>query len=1750
MKFVVKFLTNIVWLVTFYISLLPGISIADPPNNSYLNASSDIGSSAKSYAGSLTNMNRYNQYGTFERSKLRVASDLLFKHNQCDLAYYLARQSVSGLSYVSSYSWQRIAKAAICAKKWSDAISASWLVVDNATTDTWRHRGLVLLGAALEKRNHYSDAKYALAAYQEALSYGYYDSQIAAKIKTIQNAIAAAKALRIDRTFVQSDAAQPSLCLDFSAGIPTTDKQNYGDFLRFFPQFKAQFRKNAYDEICADGASFGTTYQVQILPGLVSENGDKITKSLSYKLTVKDRKSRLWFGNSHYVLPVEGGVPIYGINAKRAGITIYRVNERNLAQNDIREKFRTNLKDWQAENIRDTYGEQVWQGEADLSFKANQETITNLPLASKMPQEAGVYIVTAVSLKDKETVANKNSYNLAALWLVVSDIGITTYQGADGLTLVTRSLATGNPIEGVKLSLYARNNKPLGHAVSDAKGVAKLPPTVFNGKKGNEALTLTALSPKNDFNFMDISVAPYDLSDRGVAGRKVPGPVDAYLYTERGVYRPGEKVHLAALLRNHQGQALDKLPLTIRLLRPDNKVSLEQVLQPQGAGYSHTLQMAPNARTGNWMVQAYLDPKAKPVGTVDFQVEEIVPPRIEVDVTKASQGPLKLNDIAELTIQARYLFGAPGSDLKASGQLYIVPDPNPFPDFAKYSFKPVDEKRDTSFAYLSSTRTNADGNANFKVSINNAPKVKQPLQAHIKAEVVDIDGRAVNTSHIIPIRRRSEYIGILTPGEDGHVQEGTEAKFNIIAVDVTGKPIAVSNLKYRLLEESTDYHWYLEDNSWRYKSQKRDRKIQQGELSITAIAPATVGIPLTYGWYRLEILNTKDEVIVSDRVEVGWTTDANSLETPDRLIVRSDKASYQPGEMAKLSIQSPFIGPVSVVLATNQVVSVQTFNLTAQQQTLEVPIDASWGAGVYALVTVYRPDQKTAKHGPRRAVGLTWLGLDKQLRQIPIQIVAPNKIQPRQRINVQVQNTQPTPNETVYVTLAAVDEGVLRLTNYQNPNPLDYYFGQRSLEIGMRDLYGRLLDGHLGTKGKIRSGGGDGGPIEPGADKPDAHFKIVSIFSGIVALDANGKAQVPLDIPDFNGKLRLIAVAWSGERVGGTSESLTVRDPVVMLPSVPRFLAVGDQSQANLLVQNMDSASGEYRISWSTSGALMSNVETNDQIVNLAVGDRHSVILPLKAHTIGNGAVNLKLTAPNGEVLKRKIKVGIRAPFLPQRQTVFGRLLPNTNIILGPDLVTGLIPKTVSGLLSVSTNPALDVPGILRQLDLYPYGCLEQVLSRAFPLLHIERLANRWNYQSQVPVKQRLIDAVAKLSEKQLADGSFSLWGNTGSTEPWLSVHAMDFLQQVRAYGVEVPDFMWDRGLKWLQSQIVYPATDTQAIANQTYALYVLARQGEKPIETARYLLDQSAKNLPTGIAAAHLGTALAYMGDLPRATIAFTIAAKLKREYGIHDYGSKLRDLAAFIVLRNEAGQQEGIAQLVETLARELAKNKWLSTQEQAWVARAANAVTAAPAPLMVQLNSNIIPARHSPLVHKALVSELATGMAVQNLGSTPAWYSLAVEGSPETAPPVSSNGLQIQRELFDLNGDPVDLNAIKQGELLVVILTGQTTTKDINHQLLIVDPLPAGLEVENSKLAHARNANDLNWIGKLTDTNYTEALDDRFVAALDLYSNNKFRISYLVRVVTPGHYRAPPPLIEDMYKPYYRGNGATSWITVSPSN
>ncbi len=1019
----------------------------------------------------------------------------------------------------------------------------------------------------------------------------------------------------------------------------------------------------------------------------------------------------------------------------------------------------------------------------------------------------------------------------------------------------------------------------------------------------------------------------------------------------------------------------------------------------------------------------------------------------------------------------------------------------------------------------------------------------------MRTEVFEFGGRPVVQTLKLPIHNRSLYLGIKPGFANDSVAENSEAGFDVIAVDAVGAAIALPKAKYRLVREEWDYQWYYRNSSWDYEVVVRDAGGSSGEVAIAADKPGHIAENVQWGPYRLEIYDEASGAAASYRFEAGWAAKPGQGDTPDRLQVTADQHSYRAGQNAKVLIKPPFAGEGLVTIATNKVVETRTMTVSAEGTVVDLPVDAGWGAGAYVLATAFRPGMSAEKRGPGRAIGVAWLAIDPAERQLQVAIKAPDAIAPRRAVDIPLEIGGVTAGQSAYVTLAAVDEGVLQLTDFKTPAPQTWFFGKRRLGVEVRDLYGQLIDGRLGRRGEIRTGGDEASLGRRGAPP---QIKLVALFSGIVKLDAAGKATVRLDVPDYNGRLRLMAVAWDEDKVGAADFGMIVRDPVVALVALPRFLAPGDRSQAAVTLQNVSGPAGVYHLTLAAEGALA--VGDGAMLAKrLEVNQTAALIVPLIGRSAGDGTVVLSLSGPGDFVIDRRVPLTVRPAQLPTVQRLVRKLDPGEGLTMSGAALDGFLAGTGELMARFSDKPSIDVPGLLKTLERYPYGCIEQTVSRALPLLYVGEVAQAWGIANDpAAAPEAMQRTITRVLEMQRYDGSFGLWDARGQTEPWLSGFAMDFLTRAQERGLRVSSTAYANGLKWLlgHSQSYRDDAPSQ-LASRAYAFYVLAKARSGDLGALRYLFDNYGYRVPSGLADAQMGAAFALYGDQPRAAAAFKLALDRveRRGYEADDYGTLLRDLAAIATLMLETkGSGQNPAGILQRVAALQAQATWLSTQEETWMLLAAHAAVGTGGGGMTLTVGGQPQKLTQTLYLRPTADQLGHGFTVRNAGTAAVYSGETLIGNPAKDLAAATAGFSLSRQFFTLDGTPSKLDKVRQSDVFVVVLRGKMLG-DVRRRAMLIDLLPAGFEVENARLAGSRSSEQLSWLGDLTKTTYSEYLDDRFVAAVELDSDNRdFNVAYLVRAVTPGTYRQPAAHIEDMYDPATRARTAIGSVTVRP--
>ncbi len=1489
--------------------------------------------------------------------------------------------------------------------------------------------------------------------------------------------------------------------------------------------------------------------------GLLAVNGKRLAAESVSRLETRDLEPTVGFASRGSLLPtrVAEGLPVIALNVDKVDVEFFRIKPEALP---------TFLGQWGRNSSLQTYesrellpmAELVYGGRFDLNPARNTRETLLLPIAGLKPlQQPGVYLAVM-------RASGTYNYSQPATLFTLSDIGLSAHRYQNRLDVFTQALEGGKALSGVEVELLDNEGRVLGQGKTDGSGHAQLPAAA-------KAEVLLAKQAEHT-TMLRLNNAALDLAEFDITG-PLANPLQFFVFGPRDLYRPGETVLLNALLRDQDGKPVKPQPVTVEVRRPDNQISRKFVWEPGSEGlYQYALQLAGEAPTGRW--ELLFDFGGGQRQVYGFMVEDFLPERLALEL-KGSPTPLSPDETAEISVNGRYLYGAPASGNRLSGQAYIRPLREAVPALPGYQFGSVTEQELSQDLELDETTLDASGDATLSIE-SKWSEARSPLQLTVQASLQESGGRPITRrleQPIWPAERLPGLRGLF----DGEETDGDgPVEFELLVADRNGNKLAVDNLRVRLVQERRDYYWnYSESDGWSYNFNEKYLTQSEETVSIKAGGTAKISFPVAWGPYRVEVEDPRTGLVSSLRFWAGYraqdNTDGGAVR-PDQVKLALDKKAYADGDTATVTVTPPAAGKgYLMVESADGPLWWEEIDVPAEGKAFEVKLDRKWARhDLYVSALVIRPGERKANVTPKRAVGILHLPLERAERKLAVSLTAPEKMRPKQPLTVKVQarNADGSVPKQVHVLLAAVDVGILNITEYATPDPFAAMFGRKAYGADQLDIYGQLIEAGQGRLASLAFGGDAG--LTKGGKRPDTSVTIVALQSAPVTLNEKGEGQASVDIPDFNGELRVMAQAWTEDRFGMAEAKTVVAAPLIAELSAPRFLAGGDRTTLALDLSNLSGKAQNFTVQFSADGQL-SLMRAAEQQVPLAEGQRKTLLIPVQAAGgLGQGQVKVQVQGlvlpgePN-TVFSREWTLGIR-PAYPALLKHYRATLSDQPWSLPQSELAVFEPAGLEASLALSSRPPLNLGEQIRALEAYPYGCAEQTTSGLYPSLYADDATlKRLGLKGEAADKrQRKIEVgIERLLGMQRYNGSFGLWSADGEEEYWLTAYVTDFLLRARDQGYAVPAEALkkasERLLRYVQERNLIEVRYSQnaehsRFAVQAYAALVLARSQQAPLGALRSLFERRS-DARSGLPLVQLSVALDKMGDKPRAEQAMQAGLAVTRDsrYWLGDYGSPLRDQALILALLEEnnlaAGKRE--ARLFE-LSDLLAANRWLSTQERNALFLAGRGLLGKPEqPWTARLEAGgeVRELSQAQPAVKLESTALAQSLTVQNNGDQTLYQQLTLSGYPQVAPPAGGENLSIRRDYLGMNGQPLDLNGLKSGQLVLVHLAVSASQRV--PDALVVDLLPAGLELENQNLAQSAASLDnassavKEWHSAMQNATllHQEFRDDRYVAAVDLDGYGTTHLLYLARAVTPGVYRVPPPQVESMYRPNWQAVG-----------
>ncbi len=1546
----------------------------------------------------------------------------------------------------------------------------------------------------------------------------------------------------------------------------TTSQQLSGEsvksFLKFDPDLAYTVETNDYGfTLRSDKFDVEKSYALQITKGLRGKIGGFLKEDYAGSVAFGEMEANINFTNSKAVyLSKNGGknIEVQITNVPKVKIIISKIYENNLllaqrygytpqeTHNNV--DYASYDEGYEGDYYYDGYGEGdamlgdvIYEKEIDTRSlpKSGSGRVLNLSqFDDRLSDFKGVYHIVIRSGKDYWVKDSR--------YISLSDLGLIAKEGQDKIYVFTNSIKSADALNGVNISVYANNNQLIGTGSTNKEGVAEI---AYSKKEfGGFKPAMIIAKTTDDFNYLPFNNTRVNMSRFDVGGkRNNPSGFDAFVYAERDVYRPGEKINFSVIVRDTKWKSPGDVPLKLKFLMPNGKElrSFRKNLNEEGS-LEGSLDIATAAITGSYTLEVYTSTDIL-LASTNFMIEEFVPDRIRVN-TKLDKEFLRTNDVAKLSINAMNFFGPPAANRKYETEIQVKQKYFTAEKFEAYDFSLANQN--TFFAKeVKEGTTDAEGNAVVEYSIPATYTNMGALQTSFFTTVFDETGRPVSRATNVDIFTQDAFIGVKLDGYY-YYPLNQAVKLNLVAVNKDGNAVS-SVAKIEVIKHEYRTVIVGSNGYFRYQSQKDDKMMIEQEINIGNNTVYSY-IPRTPGDYEVRIYRPgSGNYLTRSFYSYGnWGTTNTSFEVSreGNIDISIDKKSYTTGESVKALFKTPFSGRMLVTMETDHVVSHQYVDVSNRTASVDLKLNGDHVPNVYITATLIKPHEMsdiplTVAHGFKN------VPVEEKSRKIEVKIEAPKNVRSKTHQHVTVKAAPGS-----LITLSAVDNGVLQVSDFKTPDPYKYFYQKKALQVNAFDLYPLLF---AEIRAKLSSTGGDGYGLD--AEKrnnpmPAKRIKVVSYWGGIQKANGNGEATFEFDVPQFSGELRLMAVSYKGQSFGAADNTMTVADPVVISTALPRFLSPGDTVNVPVTLTNTTSKATTVSASITVQGPVKV-IGGNNQSVNLAAkseGRATFKVVADPAISIANITVTVNAM---GEKFTDATEISIRPASTLQQVTGNGSIAGGSSQKINIGL-SDFMPASINYNLVVSRSPALELADQLKWLVQYPYGCTEQTVSAAFPQLYYGDMADLMQLnkqQNKLNANSNIIEAIRKIKMRQLYNGAVTLWDGEGKEDWWATIYAAHFLLEAKKAGFDVDNSLMETMLNYINNRLknketityYYNRDQNKKIAPKevAYGLYVLALANRTNVPAMNYykanpsILALDSRYL-LAAAYATAGDKKSFNAMLPSS---FTGEESVGQTGG--SYYSDVRDEAIALnalIDADPGNQQVGI--MVKHVADKLKARQWLNTQERAFAflalgkhARAANNSTATAE---IKVNGKVIAKVDGGQWRGDMKALGGTNVEVSTKGNGRMYYFWQAQGiSTSGAYKEEDSYLKVRKHFYDRYGKPITSNTFKQNDLIIIGISLERSFNTAIENVVITDLLPAGFEIENPR---TKEIPGMDWIKDASTPTALDIRDDRIHFFVDaLYPKQTYY--YAVRAVSPGNYKMGPVNADAMYKgEYHSYNGA----------
>lgn len=1602
-----------------------------------------------------------------------------------------------------------------------------------------------------------------------------------------------------------TEGQEPYILIGFSDQLKSG--QELRGFISVQPGLDLQVQDIQKKIMARGNFELGQDYTVTVQPGIKSRWATATRELFSETIRIEDMRPDIRFANEGVFLPSSNQKKILfqTVNVKRAKLKIMKVFESNLGQflqneqlsgaRERREEFNWNI-DQVGLTVVDTFLQigatrnQWLQHELDLQKLIKDDDKGCFLLGLSFEREDMLYdLSTRYRGREYDYYNDPSSYGYLYYHgrvykpIIRSDLGITYKKGKAGHYVFVTDLISAAPLAGVRVRLKTYQHQLIAEGMTNGEGMVDFPASeqqVFylEAEKGNQrsALKLNEMS----WNLTTFDVGGSEAGDRGVR---------AFIYTERGVYRPGDPINLCAIIRNDEDTFPDGHPVSMTISNPKNQVVFEQTKKDGVDGFYHFMFKGnEDDLTGKY--QAKIKAGSETF-THELRIETVMAERLKVEIDAIKQQFSAQDRMFKATLISKYLFGNPAGNLDAEVTINLESVEKSFKKYEDFSFSNQTLSYDPVSETLFEGKLDAGGEASILWTFPSFVNAPSALRGQIIAKVLESGGRASKGFLNISIDPYSYYVGVKPPDLDYHyAATGQALNISAVAVDPEGAAQAGRTLNYRIYRNERRWWWEYDSRDQyrlRFKSDRSTRLVKDGRL-VSGSTPATISFTFEErGEYLIEVQDGVDGHIASFFLSAyPWGESPTEGKEAGILALKTDKEKYRPGDKAVVSFPVPEQATILLTVEKGgkilwskwqqQAESVErrawsgereakgegrdvtrTARSSQMEKKIEIEVTEEMLPTAYVSVSLIQPHEQTANDRPLRMYGVVPInGEDAATRQ-ELKINMPAELQPKQDFEVEIQTAD---RKATQLTIAVVDEGLLSLTHFDTPDPWKEFYRKQRLAIETFDLFNHVIGVNKGDILQTFSIGGDM-ELDYRArqlqEEKAKRFEPVCLFSGGLTTDSNGKAKARFHMPNYIGAVRVMAVAAKGNRYGSAEKSVPVKSDLMVMPTLPRVLAPDDKISVPVTVFAMREQVGAVTVSIEVSDPLEISGENSKQL-SFAAEENAEIFFSLRAKAaVGVGKIKIKAVSSKFEA-DSETEIAIRAssPYIRTAETKEIKPGGSGNLRI-PD--QGL-PGTNQATISVQRRPNLKLSNRLLGLIHYPYGCIEQLTSAVFPQLYLKTFIPKSSLAFR-DIDENINAGIARLRKFQMPTGGFTYWPGRSELSVWGTIYGGHFLVEAKKLGYNVPSSLYNNWLKFLQARV---RSNEGEVQDRVYAVYVLAAAGA-PHLGAMNLLKENYLAKMNDSQRCFLAGAYRLAGvDEAADEILRSTGMKVTDYYEFGgSYGSGLRDKAIILEQMTLAGYWQQAHQIADELALALSSEQWYSTQTTGYMLLAlgkylrvlegdkteeeklvgkitmpdgkTREFDTKDMSFQIDISSDFgkeatVALSEKSTVKRAFVVLEWSGKPMQYLGQD------------------ESRNLNLEVRWLDENGAAIDPTRLRQG----TIFWGHfrvSKTVEYNYkieEIALVQLLPSGWEIDNVRLSGETQPEWMKgW--RLNREEYLDLRDDRALWFFDMNPHEQ-SLDFIIKLsaVTVGEFFLPPTQVEAMYNNTYKAMKAGRKVDV----